>query len=484
MNLSELHTVARNKNQSTSVRNMAAAIIVIQEWFKRKKDKTKEESDFQQFISEYFRYLSNNVLALYLATPDNLDDAYNLFTVLNSRGVQLQVSDILRAQNLRSIEQEAIRKRYAIRWEKFGSSIDEPHETFDDFLWALVFIKMKYRSDDNKSLTGAFDFMYKRNYIQKGEITFEFIGKYIDHFEAVTKKDLGDNAQEKIMFLNLNHILIQTFGSMYVAPLMHYRECFGEYCILEFLIKLDNLCSAYWLLAGRRNLQSRIFIILRKMDEMREAAQSTADGARSFLNSEVLRYDYDDPAAATRIEINDLFDLFDKEPWGSYAGTRINKTRYLLLKLDMLAGSLDSRISFNRNTSSLEHIMPQKPEKPDWTIVSGSPEHTEWVHRLGNIVLLDLKKNSTIQNTSFNSKKKKYTRSIESRANTNYVFMNYSEWGLEAIQHNHHRVLSLLRAYYSHNDRLNTPAWEQFKEDAVQYKPSTGRSVEQLRLEI
>lgn len=55
----------------------------------------------------FFRYLSNKVLALFLATPDNLDDAYNLFTVLNSRGVQLRAGDILKAQNLRHIQDEA-----------------------------------------------------------------------------------------------------------------------------------------------------------------------------------------------------------------------------------------------------------------------------------------------------------------------------------------------------------------------------------------
>ena len=164
--------------------------------------------------------------------------------------MQLQVSDILRAQNLRSIEQESARKRYASKWEDFEAAIDAPYRTFDDFLWALVFIKMKYRSDDNKSLNGTFEFMYKRKLLKKGANTFEFIESYIGHFKAVTQGDLGTTNEQKVMYQNLNHILIETFGSIYVAPLMHYRACFGDENILEFLIKLDNLCSAYWLLAG------------------------------------------------------------------------------------------------------------------------------------------------------------------------------------------------------------------------------------------
>lgn len=63
-------------------------------------EEQKDEKEFHKYLESFFTYVSNKVVTLYLATPDNLDDAYNLFTVLNSRGVQLQVGDILRAQNL------------------------------------------------------------------------------------------------------------------------------------------------------------------------------------------------------------------------------------------------------------------------------------------------------------------------------------------------------------------------------------------------
>lgn len=479
LDLESISSVYKDRDLGTSVRNMAASIIAMHRWFteRLKKDTNQER---QKYLSEYFRYLSNNVLALYLATPDNLDDAYNLFTVLNSRGMQLQVSDILRAQNLRAIENEATRKNCASKWEDFESAIDAPYRAFDDFLWALVFIKMKYRSDDNKSLKGAFDFMYKRDDIQKGVRTFDFIGTYIDHFKVVTTKGLGSTEGQKTMFQSLNHILTETFGSMYVAPLMHFRDCFGEAHILEFFIKLDNLCSAYWLLAGRRNLQSRIFIILRKMDEIKRSLLNQDEATQQFLASEVLRYEYDDPNASTKIEIEELFEMFDTEDWGGFAGTRINKTRYLLLKLDMLSGSPYHPIRFDRKSSSVEHLMPQKIKKPAWDI---SPEeHQEWVHRLGNIVLLDIKKNSSIKNSSYSNKKKKYKSAIESRNNTNFVFIHYPEWGIETIRHNHERALNMLKAYYLHNSLLDMKEWIKRKEIWEKDPPKTSNSTSQLAI--
>jgi uncharacterized protein with ParB-like and HNH nuclease domain len=438
---------ARSKESSTSVKNMANAVLIIRRWWFKKFEEFETEEDLQKYITSFYTYLSSKVLALYLATPDNLDDAYNLFTVLNSRGLQLQVSDILRAQNLRVIEDEKQRKEYAKLWEKYENSIDSPYKSFDEFLWALVFVKMKYRSDDNLSLTKAFEFMYERKLITRGSQTFDFVGRYIKHFEAVTSNNFLTE-ETGCFFSNLNYILTSTFGSTYIAPLMHYRECFGEYRIVEYLIKLDNLFSASWLV-GHRGLQSRIFIILRKMDELRKDILDEKEAADQFLDSEVLKYDYHDDKASTAIDINKLFELFDNEKWGSFSGTKINKTRYLLLKLDLLYSNFHTQLYFNKTISSVEHLMPQKITGTGWEI--SEEDHKHWLHRLGNVILIDRKKNASLSNLTYNKKKEKYQSSIENRANTNFVLINFPNWDINNIQSNHVRIINLLKEYYIGN---------------------------------
>jgi uncharacterized protein with ParB-like and HNH nuclease domain len=440
-------TISESKESTTSIKNMANAIIVLRNWWFKKFDELVSEEAVQKYLNEFYYYLSSKVLALYLATPDNLDDAYNLFTVLNSRGLQLQVSDILRAQNLRVIEDEKHRKEYAKLWEIYESSIDAPYKSFDEFLWALVFIKMKYRSDDNLSLTKAFNYMYDRKLIKKGSDTFEFVGRYIKHFEIITSNNFLSD-ETGAFFSNLNYILTSTFGSTYIAPLMHYRECFGDYKIVEFIVKLDNLCSASWLL-GHKGLQSRIFIILRKMDELTKGSVIKKQVADDFLESDILKYDYQDEKASTALDMSRLYELFDNEKWGSFSGTKINKTRYLLLKLDLLLSNFNTQLYFNKTVSSVEHLIPQKIEGTEWPITDD--DHKLWLHRIGNIVLVDRKKNSSLSNLLYKNKITKYAGSIENRANTNYVFINFQDWNVETVKFNHARVVKLLKDYYVGN---------------------------------
>jgi hypothetical protein len=445
----ELNEITTRKGSPTSVKNMSSAILIMRNWWKNIL-KEKGEDEYQKYLKKYFAYLSSKVLAIFLATPDNLDDAYNLFTVLNSRGLQLQVSDILRAQNLRVIEGDSERKKYARKWSSFEDNIGAPFRGFDDFLWSLVYIKMKYRSDDNQSLTKGFEFMWKRNYIKRGMSTFDYVGTYVDHYEAITDgrittKETGE------LFSNLNFILTSVFGSGYMAPLLHYRELFGDYRIIEFLIKLDNLLTIPWL-TGKRTSNTRTFILLRKMEEFKGTSFDNAsiqEAADNFLASEYLKYNYADEKSNTALDITELFTNLDNEKYGAYAGTRVNKTRYLLLKLDLLLGNFNTRIQFNKSNSSVEHIMPQKIVNTEWLI---SPEeHEIWIHRLGNLALIDRRKNASLSNRIYADKKIRYQGAIETRANTNYIFMRYRQWDISTIQENHTRVVNILKDYYTGN---------------------------------
>lgn len=442
--LEGLKLISVDKDNDVSVKNMAATILDLHNWFQ---DLSNEGVDIQQYLTDFYTYLGTKVLIIYLSTPNNLDDAYNLFTVLNSRGLQLQASDILRAQNLRHIKDEKDRKEYAEKWEKYESAINEPYNSFDEFLWAIVFITMKYRSDDNQNLNKAFEFMYGRKMLTRGEGTFELIGRYAKHLQAITSDDVCLNEAGNL-FVNLNYILTKTFGSAYAAPVMHYRECFKEFRISDFLVKLDNLCSVYWL-TGKGNLQSRIFIILRKMEEIARQGGNFKELASQFLDSPVLKYEYQDEKASTAVDIEYFLNLLDNEKWGEYAGQRINKTRYLLLKIDLLSSSLNSRLYFDKSIASVEHLMPRNLGKESLAI--SDLDHKKWVHRLGNIVLVDRKKNSSLSNKEFHDKKTRYKGSIENRANTNYVFMTYDEWNIEKIRDNHYRVFDLLKTYYLGN---------------------------------
>ena len=83
----ELKVKISNTEEDISIRNMSKAIITIKEYFSTNS------------IEDFFLYLRLNVLMIYVSA-DELDDAFRLFTVMNSRGVKLRNSDILKAENL------------------------------------------------------------------------------------------------------------------------------------------------------------------------------------------------------------------------------------------------------------------------------------------------------------------------------------------------------------------------------------------------
>ncbi len=86
----------------------------------------------------------------------------------------------------------------------------------------------------------------------------------------------------------------------------------------------------------------------------------------------------------------------------------------------------------------------------------------EWLHGLGNLALIDNNKNASLSNKLFKEKNVKYQGAIETRANTNFLFITNHEWNIEAIQNNHKRTVTLLIQYYEGN---NLKTFQQIKKN-------------------
>ncbi len=434
--------------ETISKQNLANAILVMHKWFNNLQKEIDVE-DFQHEISGFFTFFSSKVLALYLATPDSLDDAYNLFTVLNSRGMQLQISDILRARNLREIKEDELRRLYAEEWDSYVNKINKPFNSFDDFLYTIIYIIMKYQSDDNDNLQNAFDFLEKRGKLKKGSDTFDLICKYVTHYEEIVsgKLELGNKAH---IFNNIVLMQNKLCGANYLMPLMHYKEFFGLDGIVEYLIKLDNLISLGWIL-GHRYMTTRYFILMRKIEELGIKYQQTKDITliEEALNCDELRLDFKSDKANVYLNVNEFHEMLDNEKWGAFSGTKVNKTRYLLLKIDMILSGYKSKISFDKNKCSVEHLMPMHIENFNLNI--SKEQHNIWLHKLGNIILLDARKNARLNKSDFSTKQEKYQSSIKNRIHSKEILSKHEQWNLQTIEKNHINIVTLLKSYYNMN---------------------------------
>lgn len=100
---------------------------------------------------------------------------------------------------------------------------------------------------------------------------------------------------------------------------------------------------------------------------------------------------------------------------------------------------------------SIEHILPRNIHKPgsDWTRHwRTSGEQLEWLHRLGNLAMLNDSDNSSLGNCSFKDKIAKI-KTFEDSASWTIMDLlrhhEHSEWDKYSIQARHDRMLQTLR---------------------------------------
>ena len=421
-------------SQDINVKNMAKAIITMREWFLK---------NGHINIEEFFIHLMNNVLLIFVSSQE-LDDAFRLFTVLNDRGVKLRNSDILKADNLKYVSDKEKRKLYAIFWEELEGEL---HENFDQFLSYLRTILVKEKA--RLSLLKEFEqnIYFPKEYIRetkqsipktpllnKGIETFEFIKKYKKHYDFIfnyANSPIGKTYE----FENLIALLQDnSIADIWIPPLLSFRESFGDTSIFEFFKKLDNKFSAD-LIAGE-SPTTRIDAMNNIIKEIESTKNNNEiedlNKVSHLLNSKC--FNFDEKSFLTEIESGQVY--------------KRKFARYILLKLDYLNSGNTQKWN-TPSKISIEHVLPQKPAvnsqwKKDFTDLN----HSEWLNRLGNLVLISRTKNSSLSNLDFIDKKKKYfDTNMDVFPNSLKVIQN-SKWDLNTLKSNHARVVKLLKDHY------------------------------------
>lgn len=411
------------KDVNISIRNMANAMLVAHEFLEENK------SD----IIGYLSYFLNKVLMIYVATEE-LQDAFQLFTVLNNRGVKLSSSDILKAENLKELS-ATDRTSWATRWEEMETYFGED---FDKFLSHIRTILVKKKQ--TTTLLKEFDeFVYsnqeydrtQKKYVprtpilRRGRDTFELLYSYYHTYQEVFDTDhsvvTGDYE-----ITNYLKLMETGFGADYwIAPVLDYYRKYRRRGFVAFLKALDRKLSADWITAATPTVRmENVNAILREI----EASQDSA----ALLQSKTFTINKSD---------------FERVINGDIYGRSFAK--YLLLKLDLIyRGSSTPMIP--QAIASIEHILPRNPSADSqWVKDFSAAEREEWTNKLGNLVLISRRKNTSQGNRDYVEKKEKYfERNIEMFPNSIRIYQNYPEWKLSDLKKNHSDVVTELLNVY------------------------------------
>jgi hypothetical protein len=126
----------------------------------------------------------------------------------------------------------------------------------------------------------------------------------------------------------------------------------------------------------------------------------------------------------------------------------------LLLRLDRLLS--DGSAVYEHDVVSVEHVMPQQPApNSQWaTWVADAKIYQSWVHRLGNLVLLSRKKNSSASNREFSWKKSSYFTKggVSGFALTTQV-LQHAEWTVDIMQTQQVSVMKVFETHWRLEDR-------------------------------
>ena len=415
----DLKLKVNDNEEDISIRNMSKAILNIREFFKTNS------------IDDFFPYLRSNVLMIYVCAED-LEDAFRLFTIMNSRGVKLRNSDILKAENLGKVKDNTKRLELAKKWEETESYFAED---FDAFLSHLRTILVKQKAavsllkefEDNIYNPKSFDRNTKTYtslppLLQKGEDTFKFVDRYKKHYEQLFDNDNYALTGSFELF-NFLHLMQKGFeADFWIAPLLRYYDKYKNSKLIDFVKALDNKFANDWLLGYSPTQRiENVNAIIQKIDDAKNEDEVLNDSILSLDKSELL----------TTLQ-------------GNIYGRRA--ARYILLKLDLLYHGHTSKMEMPE-TISIEHILPQNPNdgsqwKQDFTDI----QREEWTNRIGNLVLISRRKNSSQGNKEYADKKNKYFKSnIELFSNSVRIYNQFATWTFADIQKNQNEVITKIK---------------------------------------
>jgi uncharacterized protein with ParB-like and HNH nuclease domain len=318
-----------------------------------------------QKVSENQRYrlaqfIIKKCFLVTVSTPD-LESAYRIFSVLNERGLDLSLTDILKAEIIGLIPKPQ-NEAYTTKWEDTQDSLGR--ETFQDL---FAHIRMIYR----KAKLGSSVLKEFREHVRPTNNPQQFIDKTLcplaDALNVIkTATYRSDKQAEGVnqLFKQLSRI----DNSDWIPPAILYLSRNHNYPdrLVEFFRDLDRLAAG--LMIRRANINERI----ERYGRLLTAIEHGED-----------LYTPDSPLQITSEEKNNILKMLEGD---LYLTQKIRL--YVLLRLD--AALSEGEASYNFPIITVEHVLPQNPASNSiWMKWFPSPEERErYVHRIGRSICL------------------------------------------------------------------------------------------------
>lgn len=317
-----------------------------------------------------------------VSTPSE-QSAFRVFSVLNSRGLDLLPTDIIKSDVIGKVKPE-LRDDYNETWEEL-----EVETGRDGFAEVFGHIRMIYAKDKaRRALLEEFP----ERVIKKVATAEDLVKKVIEPFTQayLVAKKAAYQATSKAEDVNTSLGWLNRIDNSDWLPcamkFLATHAADSEYT-KWFFERLERLASYMYVCAI--DVNSRIERYARVLTAM-ESAHSMAN-----------------PVSAIELA-DDEKRYFVSVLQGDIYSMMARRRNYLILRLDAFLS--DGAAKYDPSLLTLEHVLPQtvSPGSQWATWWPNVADQMRWVHRLANLVPLNRRRNSQAQNFDFEKKKTAY----------------------------------------------------------------------------
>ena len=372
-------------------------------------------------LCEFGAFLVQRCFLVAVSTPSQ-QSAFRVFSVLNSRGLDLLPTDIIKSDIIGNIKSPDKQDDVTERWEEL--EVQTGRDGFAELFGhiRMIFAKEKAR----RTLLEEF----REQVIKKYESPETLMSTVVEPFaEAylIAKKcqylSTTNAADVNALLKWLNRIE----NSDWLPSAIKFLATQGKNAdyVLWFFRKLERLAS-FMHICGY-DVNQRI--------ERYASVLSELEGSHSL----------EAPISAVDLgpeEKSEMLQVLDGDIYLMTARRR----NHLLLRLDAFLG--DGAATYDNGLLTIEHVLPQTVDPAsNWqTLWPDEALRKRWVHRLANLVPLTQKRNSKAQNYDFDKKKSAYfggKHGVSSYVLTTQV-LNASSWTPAVVEQRQSDLIDVL----------------------------------------
>lgn len=375
------------------------------------REKFSEVFNDENDLLKFTQFILTRCFLVVVSTP-NQESAFRVFSVMNSRGLDLLPTDIIKSMTIGKLPKDEEQK-YTEKWEELENLTGR--DGFNEVFTHTRTIFAKERP--KKNLLDEFkEYVIKQT--SPKSLVDEYLIPYTEAYVCLKNCDFSStqNAEE------INELLLwlnKTNNHDWMPPAIKFLTDHknDSVYILWFIRKLERLAS--YLLVTAKDVNQRM------------------ERYKWILVEMESRPDNNLTAPLENIELTDwekqqFIDVLNGEIYSMTAKRR----NYIIQRLDSFLS--DGGATYNTKLFTIEHVLPQHPSADSEWMKLWPDTQTQrfWLNKIANLVPLTRQRNSAAQNYDFNTKKIKYFQSKNGTSSYTLTtqVINIAAWTPEVVE--------------------------------------------------